>query len=299
MPRNREESASRGLESHYRRGVWQVREIHRPTPADGHLVTTPGAAPSAPPSFLDGVRALGVGVRFLRSRRDCWFAAAVPCLVVAAIAVPLSWLAIGRGGPWLADWLLPDTDTWYAVGAHALVRWLGSALGVYLVFWLALLLAPALSAPALEHLVRARELALGLPPRPSRGSWFELWCGLEAQFGALLLVLPLWSIYWLLAALVPAAGVLLLPLQAVPLALGLAWNLLDYPLTLRGIRARQRFALLRRRPAPVLGLGLAFAAVSWIPGAALILLPAGVVGATGLVWRILPGDAPLVHVNLP
>jgi CysZ protein len=209
-------------------------------------------------------------------------------MLVALIALPLCWLAIGRAAPWLADWLLPQAASWYAVGAHALVRWLASALGVYVALGLALLLAPVLSAPALEHLVRAQELALGVPARPSRGFLFELWCGLESQLGVLLLVLPLSLFTWALGALVPGAALVLVPFQVLLLALALAWNLLDYPLTLRGVRMRARFALLRQRPAPILGFGLAFAAATWVPGAALLLLPAGVVGATRLAWGLLP-----------
>jgi len=249
---------------------------------------SPDPAVHAAPGFWEGVGAVFAGIRFVLERRDCWFAAAVPCLVVGLIALPLSWLAIGRAGPWLADWVLPDATSWYAVGAHAFVRWVGAALGVYTAFWLAFLTAPALSAPALEHLVRAQEAALGAPPRPRQSFWFELWCGIEAQLGGLLLALPVWLLLWLVGLLVPGAALVLLPFQALPLAFGLAWNLLDYPLSLRGVRMRARFALLRARPAPILGFGLCFALATWIPGAALVLLPAGVVAATRLAWRLLP-----------
>jgi CysZ protein len=252
----------------------------------------PGGATRGAPTFWDGARALGAGARFIAVRRDCWLAAAVPGFVVMVVAVPLCWLAIGNVGPWLADTLLPDADSWYAQSAHALVRWVASALAVYAAFLLALLSAPVLSAPALEHLVRKQEAALGVPARKARGLWFELWCGLEAQLGALLLSVPLWVLYWVASALVPGAAFVLVPLQILPLALTLAWNLLDYPLTLRGVRARARFTLLRRHPAPILGFGLSLAAISWVPGAALLLLPAGVVGATRLAERWSPDPAP-------
>lgn len=261
-------------------------------PAMLHGMATSSPSASRPPRLWDGVLALGGGLRFLVSRRDCWFAAAVPCVVVFLIAVPLCWLAIARLGPGLADWLLPDATRWYAVGARAAVRWGASALGAYLGLWAALLLAPPLSAPALEHLVRAQETALGLPPRPSRGVWFELWCGVEAQAGALLVALPVWLSLWGLGLLVPPLTPVLLPLQVFPLALGLAWSLLDYPLTLRGVRLRARARLLLAQPGPILGFGAAFALVTVVPGAALLLLPAGVVGATRLVVRLLPEPPP-------
>jgi CysZ protein len=213
-------------------------------------------------------------------------------LVLLGLLIPLAWWSIGSFGPWLSTLLFGDTSSWYEEGARWIVRWLSSALAALLGLWIALLLAPVLSAPALEHLVRAREAELGGGQRPRPSLWFELKCGLEAQLGGLLLGAPLWLIYWLVALLLPGAALLLLPLQALPLALGLAWNLLDYPLTLRGIRLRARWALLRQRPAPVLGFGFALALLTLIPGAALLLLPAGVVGATQLVWRLLP-DSPL------
>lgn len=224
-------------------------------------------------------------------RRRLWPAAATPVLVMVVLLVPLTWWSIGSFGPWLSASLFGETTSWYEEGAQVLVRWLSSALAALLGFWLALLLAPVLSAPALEHLVRERESELGASSRPRHGLWLELKCGLEAQLGGLLLAAPLWLLYWLVALAVPGAALLLLPLQALPMALGLAWNLLDYPLTLRGIRVRERWALLRQRPGPVLGFGFSLAALTLIPGAALLLLPAGVVGAAQLVWRLLPEDA--------
>ena len=119
----------------------------------------------------------------------------------------------------------------------------------------------------------------------------ELECGFEAQLGGLLLALPLWAVYWLAASLLPGAALLLLPLQALPIALGLAWNLLDYPLTLRGVQLRARWQLLRGRPAPIFGFGLCMALGSLVPGAALLLLPVGVAGAAELALRLLPDGA--------
>jgi uncharacterized protein involved in cysteine biosynthesis len=72
----------------------------------------------------------------------------------------------------------------------------------------------------------------------------------------------------------------------VLVSLAVAWNLLSYPLTLRGVGARERVRLLSRHAPAVLGFGAAFAAISLVPGAALLLLPAGVVGATRLSERL-------------
>lgn len=208
------------------------------------------------------------------------------------LGVPILWWTLGSFGPWLSSTLLPEGSNWYADAARVLLRWLGSALAAYLGLWFALLLTPVLSAPALERLVRAREAALGARARPRQSFWFEVRCGLEAQLGGLLLAAPLWVLYWLVAALLPGAALLLFPLQALPLAVGMAWNLLDYPLTLRGVPVRERWGLLRRAPGSVLGFGLCLAPLSLIPGAALLLLPAGVVGATEIVAGLLPEGGP-------
>lgn len=251
----------------------------------------PLPGPAHRPTLLDGPRALYRGARFIATRRATWSAAAVPVAIVLLLASVLIWLSFEHLGPWLSRALLPDASTWYGQGAKALLRWLGSALAAFLSFWLALLVSPSLSAPALERLVRLQESELGAPERPPSSFWFELRAGIEAQLLAVGLLGPVWLLVWLVSFSVPALGLVLLPLEALLVALALAWNLLDYPLTLRGIRARARVRLLRRHLGPVVGFGLSFALVSWVPGAGLLLLPAGVVGATRLIWLILPHEA--------
>ena len=204
------------------------------------------------------------------------------------LGVPILYWTIGSFGPLLSSALLPDASSWYAETAWFLLRWLASAVAAYVGLWLALLLTPVLSAPALERLVRAREAALGARARARQSFWFEVRCSLEAQMGGLLLAVPLWLVYWVVAALLPGAALLLFPLQALPLAVGMAWNLLDYPLTLHGVRVRERWALLRRAPGSIFGFGLCLAPLTLIPGAALLLLPAGVVGAAEIVHGLLP-----------
>src|SRR5258708_7735853 len=84
---------------------------------------------------------------------------------------------------------------------------------------------------------------------------------------------------WLLFVVdlfVPPATVVTVPVRIVVTALTVAWNLIDYPLTLRGMRVRQRLALVRVEWRSFLGFGLGFAAVFWIPCCGIVLLPIGV-----------------------
>jgi CysZ protein len=256
--------------------------------AAGDAVTAPdrlGARRA--PGFMRGFSALPDALRFLAAERRCWLAASVPSLIVLGLAAPAFWFAFTEVGPRLSAWIFPHAGAWYLEGAHWLVRWLGSLVAAFFGFWLAVVVAPTLSAPALEYLVRAREAELGVFERPRARLGVQLRCGIEAQVGALLLAVPLWCGYWLLAIAFPGV-LLLLPLQALPGALALAWNLLDYPLSLRGVRLRERWRLLRQHPGAMLGFAACLALVASIPAGVFLLLPAGVVGATRLSWELLP-----------
>ena len=78
-------------------------------------------------------------------------------------------------------------------------------------------------------------------------------------------------------------------LQLGLVALTVAWNLLDYPLSLQGFPARARLRLIRRHAGAAFGFGLCFAGLSLVPLAAVVLLPVGVVAATQLAHGMLAG----------
>jgi CysZ protein len=235
------------------------------------------------PSFFDGVAALFAGVRFIVRQPRTWPAAAVPALVASVLSVGLIWLSFDWVGPWLGEHAVPRGDSAFLRFARSAIRWLSSAVAAYLSILVAVALTPALSAPALERLVRLQENALGAAPRPAQGFWFELRCEIDAQLLALAVLTPFALLLWVLGLLVPPLLPLMALLQAVLVSLSVAWNLLSYPLTLSGVAARARLGLMLDNAWAVLGFGAAFAAAALVPGLALVLLPAGVVGATRLV----------------
>jgi CysZ protein len=251
-------------------------------------LSAPDARRGLPPSLLDGALALFAGLRFIAQTPRAWPAAVVPVLIAAVLSGILVWFSFGWAGPWLSEALLPEAESWYARGAKSAIRWIGSAVAAYVSVLLALAATPPLSAPALEHLIRLQESALGVPARPARGLWFELRAELEAQLLAFALVAPPALLLWLLGVLAPPILPVVAPLQAVLVCFAVAWNLLGYPLSLRGVRARSQVVLLKSHAFAVLGFGGAFALISLVPGMALLLLPAGVVGATRLTHRMEP-----------
>ncbi len=70
----------------------------------------------------------------------------------------------------------------------------------------------------------------------------------------------------------------------------MAWDLLDYPFGLRGMRVRERLRFIRANFRAVLGFGACASLVLVIPGVGLlVLLPLGVAGATHLVADVERG----------
>jgi uncharacterized protein involved in cysteine biosynthesis len=143
-------------------------------------------------------------------------------------------------------------------------------------------LTPPLSAPALERIVAVVEADLGVPERPAIGWLSEVWCGFRALAAGAMFAVAIGALLFVIDLFVPPATVVTVPVRIVVTALTVAWNLIDYPLTLRGMRVRQRLALVRVEWRSFLGFGLGFAAVFWIPCCGVVLLPIGVVAAVRL-----------------
>ncbi len=89
----------------------------------------------------------------------------------------------------------------------------------------------------------------------------------------------------MLELVAPPVAIVTTPLKLLLGALGLAFGLFDYPLTLRGVGARERLRFTRRNLPLVLGFGSAFTLVAMVPCAFVVLLPVGVVAATRLFWE--------------
>ena len=240
--------------------------------------------------FSDGVASLGRGFSFILGRRSTWALAAVPVLIFTLLALALGWFAVVHIGPWLGNLVVPEAESALGTGIKVGVRWLGSALSAYVGLLLAALLAPPLSAPALEALVRQQEAALGLPARPTHGFWRELLTGFSAQLLALGVTVPLLGALWITALVAPALSPFVLVFKGLVVAAAVAWNLFDYPLTLRGISASERTAIVRRYSGATFGFGLAFAALFWIPCTGLVLLPVGVVAAARLTATMVADE---------
>lgn len=242
------------------------------------------ARPARKPGFWTGLTALGRAFRFLLHTPASWPAALVPAAVLSLLLSLALYVALGpvRGliagdspGDSLAD-LGRDVASWA-------VAVLAGLIGVVI----ALGLTPVISSPALERLILRHEASRGVPARAPLGFFPELWCGLRAQAAAVVIAGPIVIALWLVEFFFPPAAVVTLPLGFVATSLGLAWNLLDYPLTLRGVRLRERLRFVASHKGATLGFGLGYAALSLVPCCGLLMLPVGAVAASDLLWSIL------------
>jgi len=214
-----------------------------------------------------------------------WPRALVPALVFVVLFVACVVVGVLVARPWL-ETLLPDpTTTLGHIGVEA--AGYGIAALVAVVGWfVALALAPPLSAPALESLVGQIEARVGAPPRAPLGILSELVCGFRALCGAVIVALPAFFVLWVIELLLPVLAPLTFTLGSMLSSLLVAWGLFDYPLTLRGVGFRARLTLVRENFACVLGFGVAFALAFWLC-CGVGVLPVGAIAATRLLAGIL------------
>lgn len=235
--------------------------------------------------FFAGVRALFGGIGFVVTHPSSWGWAMVPVLVASLLFGGAFGGAIWLGNR-LSERLLwdPGDGTWTLVGLWAL-RILFYAVGLIVAAVLALSLAQPLSGFALEALARKQERALGGPAWPDQPFFASSVRALRVSLVGLAVGLPILGLLTLVTFLAPPAGVVTVPLKFLVAGLMAAYDFIDYPFSIRGGGVRDRVRFMNENVWAVLGFGCACAGVLLVPGAALLLLPFGVVGATRLVSR--------------
>ena len=213
----------------------------------------------------------------------------VPVAVALSIFGFLSYLSV-RFIPPAIEHALPTGDAWYTRFGSGLLTVLATVAAIVLAFLLGLVLAQPLSGPALERLVRLRERDLGIRERPGTSLLMDAWRSLRsALLGTL--ALPLLLGLTLIEVLVPGSSVVILPLKILVTGVFIAWDILDYPLSVRGYRLRDRIRFLNAHKSVVLGFGVSLAVALLVPCMQLLLLPGAVAGATALLHRIDEDEA--------
>ncbi|MDB4938457.1 MAG: Sulfate transport system protein cysZ [Labilithrix sp.] len=245
--------------------------------------------------FFAGVRAFFGGLGFVVGTPSAWGWALIPVLVATLLFGGAGALAIW-GGSELSQRVIGDgaSGAWSSIGVWTL-RILFWAIGVVVAFVIAMSLAQPLSGFALDAIARKQEVALGGRTWPDQPFAAAALRSLRVTLTALVIGLPILAILAVITFVFPPAGVVAVPLKFVVTGVLVAYDLLDYPLSLRGHSVGDRLSFIRRNFPAVLGFGVATAALLLIPGVGLLLLPFGVAGATRMVAAADRADAQLDH----
>lgn len=237
------------------------------------------------PGFVAGLGALWSGFGFVLSTPRAWPLAAVPVILLSVITLLLSAAAI-FGVPDLIGTLMgPASSTWGAVGTGVL-QVVATVAAIVLASLLAFSLAQPLSGPALEGIVRMQERALGAPPRPATSFWTDIARSLTSMLVGYAFGVPLLAVLLVVSVLLPPAAIVTSPLKLLVVAFMLAWDICDYPLSIRGLRIRDRLRVMISFRGAVFGFGVSMALASLLPCLMFLFLPAGVAGAGRLMWSV-------------
>jgi CysZ protein len=239
------------------------------------------------PGFAEGVAVLWRGVSFLWRTPRAWPFAMVPVSICALLSSVAFGLAV-TFMPSLVAQRWPELADMIGLIWARLLGWVITLVAAFGGVVLASLITPPLCAPALEKLIRMREQDLGAPARATPSLLREFSCALKAQLLASAVIGPILAALWLTTFLAPPAAVVTVPLKFIAVSWLLAWTLLDYPMSLRGVSVRDRLRMLRRGARAVFSFGAALAVLFAIPFATLLLLPIAVTAAAELSARLEP-----------
>lgn len=261
----------------YNRGDVQA-PLAKPSPA--HLAPVRSVV-----GAWEGCKSLFGGWGFILTRPGTWPLAMIPVLVALLLFGGLGALGVWGASRAAEAIVGANPGTWGAIGGWAITIIL-SIVGLLVAALAGMSLAQPISGFALERLSRKQELELGVPPWPEQPFWSSTLRSLRVTFVALLVGVVMIGLLTLLELLAPPVAVVTVPLKFVLSAFLVAWDFLDYPLSMRGVRVRDRLRWIGLHFWSVLGFGLTSATLLLVPGVGLLLLPIGVVGATRLVVKI-------------
>jgi CysZ protein len=231
---------------------------------------------------LDGLGAFAGGVGFVLTTPRVWGYALVPVgmmlLLTCGLGVAGVWGA-GRAGEAVFG-VAPGT--WGQVGSWALTVSL-ALVGFAVALLLALVMAQPLSGWALERISHAQERAMTGHAGPRSSFLLSFLVTLQAVLLSLAVGGPVLAVLFTINFFFPPAAVVTVPLKFLVCGWMLAWDFIDYPLSLRGLGLLARAGWVWRNSGAFTAFGLAWAGLVVIPGVVLLLLPMGVAGATRMV----------------
>jgi len=221
------------------------------------------------------------GIGFVLATPSVWLYAAVPVLTALLLGCGLTALGFWEARALAQTWI-GEGGGWATAGQWLVTISLGFVLMIAGVF-AALVLAQPLSGWALDAIALRQEKALTGRTSPEASFLQSLWVSVRCTLFTLVAGVVLLGGLFGVGLLVPPAAVVTVPLNFLVVAWLLAWDFIDYPLTLRGLGLRRRAAWVLSHFWAFTAFGIAWAVVLLIPFVALLVLPFGVAGAMRLV----------------
>jgi len=222
---------------------------------------------------------------FIIKSPAAWPIALVPMMMFIVVWVLLGWASVA----WLPDlmdaWIGP-TESALSTAGSAIAQFFVTLIGVLLAGFIGFALAQPLSSPALESLVRLQERELGGPPRQSTSFFVDLGRGLQSAFIGWVFGVPLLVVLFIIDIIFPPAIAITWVGKLLVTAFVIAWDVCDYPLTVRGMPVAARLKTLWRHASAVCGFAVGLALAALIPCGLFLVLPGGVAGAARIMLEI-------------
>ncbi|WP_242903333.1 EI24 domain-containing protein [Actinomadura terrae] len=252
--------------------------------------------PSALKDLFEGAGYLARGIAWTARHPAQWLFGLIPALIVLAVyGTALAMLALHLDD--LAGWVTPFADGW-SDGARSSARVVAGIAIFGVSVFLAVITFTAMTLlvgdPFYEAISeRVEESEGGAPPDLDEAS-------LLARIGreivdavALASVALVFAVVFFACGFLPVVGQTVVPVVAA-LVSGyfLAGELTSVALERRGLRRRERFALLKRNRPLALGFGVATFVVFLIPFGAVLAMPGAVAGGTLLARERLAEAVP-------
>jgi CysZ protein len=232
--------------------------------------------------IFGGLRAFFGGIGFIFTTPSVWGYAAVPAAMMLVLTCGFTLAGFWGAGRLSTAIVGESVGTWGQVGSWLLTILMG-LMALFLAVLLALCLAQPLSGFALEAISHTQERALTGRRCPPPAFLAALFMSLRIILFTAIIGAAVLAGLFILNVLFPPALVVTLPLKFLVCGWMLAWNFLDYPLSLRGGGVRGRVRWVARHFGAFSTFGLAWSILLIVPGSILLLLPMGVAGATRLV----------------
>jgi CysZ protein len=240
--------------------------------------------------MYEGLAATFGGIWFVIVTPRVWPYALVPALLLCVLLCGFAGLGF-YGVEWSRAAVFGEPDSiWGHLGGW-LMRLLLYLVTIAMALLLALALAQPLSGFALERIVRIQERALIGVLLEHSSFWSAVWVSTRATLMMLVVGGLVYTVLFVIDLCFPPVLPLTAMLRFVTGAWLLAWNFLDYPLSLRGLGlfARLRWSMHHFDEFTV--FGALWAILLFVPGLFFLMLPMGVAGATRLVIAAEEMDA--------